>query len=246
VHHVGLHIVKSGNRQYNGFSGMAALYGFNTERANLLNDYVPGDTYNAKIYPPGQAVRIPQGSDLIYEVHYTPNNRQATTDQSMAAFRWADAAPETEVLTTVFRKPIGRFRIPPHHPHYRMVDSYYFEHDVLIDAVRPHFHYRGKSFRLELVQRDQNDGQVIDRQTILSVPVWDPDWQRTYELKTPLYVPAGTELLATGHFDNSKLNPNNPDPSAEVLWGQQTYNEMFSTRFKYRLANREDAGPQQP
>lgn len=56
-----------------------------------------------------------------------------------------------------------------------------------------------------------------------------------YELNKPLRLPAGTELLATAHFDNSSLNPNNPDPSAEVLWGQQTTDEMFSMRFRYRL-----------
>jgi hypothetical protein len=37
------------------------------------------------------------------------------------------------------------------------------------------------------------------------------------------------------------MNPNNPDPSAEVTWGQQTSDEMFSTRFKYRLVD-EDSG----
>jgi hypothetical protein len=52
-------------------------------------------------------------------------------------------------------------------------------------------------------------------------------------------VPAGAELLATGHFDNSSLNPNNPDPSAEVVWGQQTTDEMFSTRFKYRIVKKQ-------
>ena len=46
---------------------------------------------------------------------------------------------------------------------------------------------------------------------------------------------AGAELVAVGNFDNSKLNPRNPDPKATVLWGQQTYDEMFSVRFKYHL-----------
>jgi len=54
-----------------------------------------------------------------------------------------------------------------------------------------------------------------------------------------LRLPAGTELLATAHFDNSSLNPNNPDPSVEVLWGQQTTDEMFSTRLRYRLVQTE-------
>ncbi len=236
VHHIGLHVVQSDDRVYSGFAGMAALYGFTTEGAQLINDYVPGDSYNAKVYPAGQAVRIPKNSDLIFEIHYTPNNREATTDQSMVAFQWADEPPDDEVLTQVFRKPIGRFRIPPHDPHFVMNDSYYFKHDVLIDAIRPHFHYRGKSFRLEMVQRDPKSDEIVNRETVLTVPIFDPDWQRTYELATPLFVPAGMELLATGHFDNSNLNPNNPDPSTEVLWGQQTSDEMFSTRFKFRRA----------
>jgi len=234
VHHVALHLVPSGNKKFVGFTGMAELYGFTAEKARLINDYVPGDSYNAKVYPPDQAVRIPKGYDLIYEVHYTPNNRSEVLDQSEVAFQWADKPPREEVLTEVFRKPVGRFRIPPHESHVPMVDSYYFKQDVLVDAIRPHFHYRGKSFRLEIVQRDPDTDEITHRETVLSVPIWDPDWQRTYELKKPLLVRAGTELLATAHFDNSWLNPNNPDPSSTVVWGQQTNDEMFSTRFKVR------------
>ena len=235
VHHVGLHVVPSSDKQFTGFSGMAELYGLNSEGAILINDYVPGDTYNAKVYPPGQAVRISKGSDLIFEVHYTPNNRSTVLDRSMVAFRWADQPPRDEVFTKVTRTPVGRFRIPPHAHHHRMQDSFYFEHDVLLDAIRPHFHLRGKAFRVERIERDPETDAIVRRDTILSVPVWDPDWQRTYELKTPLHVLAGTELLASGDFDNSRLNPNNPDPSATVEWGQQTHDEMFSTRFKYRV-----------
>ncbi len=153
----------------------------------------------------------------------------------MVAFQWAATVPDDEVLTKVFRKPVGRFRIPPHEHHYRMVDNYYFEHDVWIDAIRPHFHLRAKSFRLEIVHRDEDTDEVVSRETLLSVPIWDPDWQRTYELKTPLRLLAGTELVATGIFDNTALNPNNPDPNVMVFWGQQTADEMFSVRFKYRV-----------
>lgn len=236
VHHVGLHVVPAGNKEYSGFTGMAELYGMSSEGAILINDYVPGDNYNAKTYPSHQAVRIPKNSDLIFELHYTPNNREAVTDRSGVGFIWADAPPTEEVFTAVYRKPIGRFRIPPHVTHHRMQDSYYFRNDVVVDAIRPHFHLRAKSFRLEMVQRDEQTDKITERQTILSVPIWDPDWQRTYELKTPLKIMAGQELLATAVFDNSHFNPNNPDPSKEIEWGQQTEDEMFSVRFKYRRA----------
>jgi hypothetical protein len=235
VHHVALHVAPSlGPQRNEGLAMMAQLYGINGEIAHLLNDFVPGDTYNAKIYPADQAVLIPKHSDLIFELHYTPSG-QVATDQSKVAFQWADGPPQHPVQTTVFRKPIGGFRIPPHHPHFRIQDTYHFAQDVLIDGIRPHFHLRGKSFRLELITRNPETDEIEERQTILSVPIFDQAWQRTYELDKPLLVPAGAELLATGHFDNSSLNPNNPDPSAEVVWGQQTTDEMFSTRFKYRL-----------
>jgi thiol-disulfide isomerase/thioredoxin len=237
VHHITLHVAPAMKEQrFDGLATMAQLYGITGEQAFLINDFVPGDTYNAKVYPPEQAVRIPKHSDLIFEVHYTPNNRAPTTDQSMVAFQWADGPPQDEVLTTVFRKPIGRFRIPPHHPHYRVEDNYHFKHDVLIDAIRPHFHLRGKSFRVEIVERDPQTDEITRRKTVLTVPIFDQAWQRTYELAEPIFLPAGTEIVATGHFDNSRFNPNNPDPAAEVAWGQQTTDEMFSTRFKYRLA----------
>ncbi len=237
VHHIGLHVVPSGDKKFTGFTGMAELYGLNSEGAILINDYVPGDTYNAKTYPPEQAVRIPKNSDLIFELHYTPNNREAVKDRSKVGFIWADEVPSEEVLTAVYRKPIGRFRIAPGTTFHKMSDSYYFRNDVMVDAIRPHFHLRAKSFRLEMIERDEETDEITSRKTIVTVPIWDPDWQRTYELKTPMFVPAGTEMLATAVFDNSRFNPNNPDPSKEVQWGQQTEDEMFSVRFKYRLAD---------
>jgi hypothetical protein len=239
VHHVTLHVAPSvKDDKFAGFASMAQLYGLTGEHAHLINDYVPGDPYNAKTYPAHQAVVIPKHSDLIFEVHYTPNNKSAVSDQSMVAFQWAKGPPQEQVLTKVFRKATGRFRVPPFESHYRVEDSYYFENDVVIDAIRPHYHLRGRSYRLEIVQRNPQTDEIEERQTVLSVPIFDQGWQRTYELETPLELPAGTELLATGIFDNSDLNPNNPDPSAEVVWGQQTTDEMFSTRFKYRLADK--------
>jgi len=235
VHHVAIHVVPSSDKEYRGLTAMAELYGLNTQRGHVIADYIPGDTHNATIYDPNFAAKIPKHSDLVYEVHYTPNGRAAVLDQSMVAFKWAAKPPVTEIHGRVFRKPVGRFRIPPHDSHYCMEDSYYFESDVELDAIRPHFHLRGKTFRLEMVERNEDTGEIEKRTTILSVPRYDQRWQRTYELKTPLRIPAGTELLATAHFDNSSLNPNNPDPTMEVLWGQQTTDEMFSTRLRYRL-----------
>lgn len=234
VHHIGLHIAPAGKEDFSGLA-MAALFGLTGDRSQPLNDYVPGDLCNHKVYPHDRAVRIPKGSDLIFEVHYTPNGR-ATSDQSKVAIRWAPTAPAEEVRTRVFRKKRGGFVIPANDPRYRMDDAFYFEKDVLIDSIRPHMHLRGQSYRLDMVTRDPVTDEILERETILTVPNFDANWQRTYELETPLPVAAGTELVATVYFDNSRLNPNNPDPDRPVYWGLQTTDEMLSTRFQYRLA----------
>ena len=59
------------------------------------------------------------------------------------------------------------------------------------------------------------------------VPQWDFNWQMSYVLKTPKFLPKGTRLESIGYYDNSPNNPFNPDPKAEVIYGEQTWNEMM-------------------
>jgi len=40
-------------------------------------------------------------------------------------------------------------------------------------------------------------------------------------------------MICTAHFDNSKGNPNNPDPTQRVTWGEQTWDEMMIGFFEY-------------
>jgi hypothetical protein len=46
----------------------------------------------------------------------------------------------------------------------------------------------------------------------------------------------GTELQAVAWYDNSAGNPHNPDPSAAVRWGEQTYDEMMIGFFDVAVA----------
>ena len=101
VHHIGMHITPASNDDFSGL-GMAVLFGLSGDLSTPLNDYVPGDLCNHKQYPSGRAVRIPANSDLIFEVHYTPNG-SVTSDRSEVAMRWAKEAPAEEVHTKVFR-----------------------------------------------------------------------------------------------------------------------------------------------
>ena len=92
----------------------------------------------------------------------------------------------------------------------------------------PHMHFRGK--RMKFTARYPDGSEEL----LLSVPNYDFNWQLAHELAEPYLVPAGTEIIATGAFDNSTQNPANPDPSIEINWGEQSFEEMFMGFYSWK------------
>ena len=113
------------------------------------------------------------------------------------------------------------FEVPPHHPHFKAEAVFRLRADARILGFSPHMHWRGKDFRYEVIYPDGK------RETILSVPRWDFNWQSVYRLEQPIFVPKGSKIHCVAHFDNSAKNPNNPNPAEEVRWGEQTWQEMM-------------------
>ena len=62
---------------------------------------------------------------------------------------------------------------------------------------------------------------------LLRVPKYDFNWQITYDLAKPKLLPKGTKVEVVAHFDNSPGNKYNPDPTKDVKWGDQTWEEMM-------------------
>ncbi|MFT3878893.1 MAG: redoxin domain-containing protein [Gemmatales bacterium] len=182
----------------------------------LLIAYAPGD--QPMILAPGQAKLIPKGSQIILQMHYTPNGK-AGTDCSSVGLVFAKEPPKNQVRSRSVMNP--RFEIPPGDANYEVKAVRAFEKDAVIVSFLPHMHYRGKSFLYEIVYPDGK------REPILNVPKYDFNWQTTYELAKPIRVPAGTKIECTAFFDNSKNNPFNPNPKGTVYWGEQTWEEMM-------------------
>jgi hypothetical protein len=99
---------------------------------------------------------------------------------------------------------------------------------VLFSLV-PHTHVRGKRWKYELQYPDGRS------EPILSVPNYDFEWQHEYIFKEPIRIPAGTKFHATAWYDNSTANKSNPDPKAEVWWGDQTWEEMMYTSLTFQV-----------
>jgi hypothetical protein len=151
-------------------------------------------------------------------MHYTTNG-EPQTDQSEIGLYLAAAPPKMrlEVRACETRD----LEIPAGESNAQHLASYCFKRDALIYNVGPHMHLRGSWFKFQLLYPDGG------RETLLSVPRYDFNWQIGHHLAEPKRVPAGTWMLCSGAFDNSKRNPHNPDPNRQVEWGLQTWDEMF-------------------
>lgn len=233
VHHMGALIGPSTKVSYNGSQAMLQLYGLTGDKAKKLGDWIPGDPFNARTYPPGYAIKLPAGHDIFFEIHYTPTGLKETPDLSKMSIIWADQKPEHIIDGKIFnRKDI---RLNPHDGHYEKTNYYQFPSDVLIHALAPHMHFRGKDFTLYKVENPQSDQER--RQLILRISAYDFNWQRTYEFQHPIRIKAGETLCSVTHFDNSHYNPNNPDPEATVRFGLQSSDEMLNLRVKFEQAD---------
>ncbi len=196
---------------------------------NAIAAFAPG--MPAVVGPEEYALRIPAGSKLAFQVHYTPNGK-ATTDLSEAAVLFSNpkkVQKEVRIAAALNFK----FLIPPFHPNYPIAAEKAFKEDTLLYTMTPHMHYRGKAFRFTAHYPDGREEILLD------VPRYDFNWQIIYLLKQPKLLPAGTVVKLEGHFDNSADNPLNPDPAQMVRWGDQTWDEMMLGSMTVSPANQD-------
>ena len=181
-----------------------------------LTAYVPGQRIEK--LEPGMARRIPAGSKLVFQMHYTPNGSPQEDLTRIGLWFEEDENVTEEVVTDIAINQ--SLKIPPHAAdHQEEVVANVRESGRLI-AIVPHMHVRGKAFRVALQNKQDKP------RPLLSVPQYDFNWQTTYHLEEPLRVSAGSKIVCDAVFDNSTGNPNNPDPAQFVRWGDQTWEEM--------------------
>ena len=165
------------------------------------------------------------GSDLVFQMHYTSSGHPAA-DQTSIGLIFSKQPPAERVLTLQLTN--DHFLIPPGDPNYRVEARGTLPNDATLLSFFPHLHLRGKRFAYNLVRHSSGvgDAPAYEIEPLLRVN-YHFHWQMSYRLAEPRHLPAGTELQAVAWYDNSRGNPHNPDPSAAVGWGEQTYEEMM-------------------
>jgi mono/diheme cytochrome c family protein len=218
VHHVIVRVHRPGER----IRGLGEGDGF-------WAAYVPGNSY--RVLPPGFARLLPAGARLSFQIHYTPVGK-AMTDQPRIGLIFAKELPQFEVRVAALAKP--RIRIPAGAADHAEVLSRQLPEDFMVTGFMPHLHTRGKAFSYEVRFPDGRQEMLLD------VPRYDFNWQLQYTYAQPKHLPAGSTLTLTAVYDNSAGNPANPDPTQEVRWGEQTWDEMMIGYIEHFIPRRVD------
>ncbi|MBP6824523.1 MAG: peroxiredoxin, partial [Acidobacteria bacterium] len=176
---------------------------------------------------PGMAKLVKKGSALIFQMHYTTNGVPGE-DRTSVGLKFANAPVEKQFITSG-GATARDLVIPPGEANYESKSSFTFSEDAHIWGFMPHMHLRGKDYKYTLVLPDGTS------KVVLNVPKYDFNWQLNYWLKTPVAAPKGSRLECVAHHDNSTGNKFNPDPTKEVRWGPQTWEEMMIGWFDYTL-----------
>ena len=183
-----------------------------------LGGLVPGRLYS--LYEDGVARKIPAGADIVLQMHYTTIG-QPITDQTEIGIVLAKEPPAKLRAEGGGAIPNMGFAIPPGDPNYEVVGKQTFDRDTFLSSLYPHMHVRGKDAQYSIIYPDGRE------EVVLRVPKYDFNWQLSYKLAEPKFMPKGSTLKVTMHYDNSPGNRFNPDPTATVRWGEQTWEEMM-------------------
>jgi hypothetical protein len=191
--------------------------------SDFLAGYVPGQL--PRPFPKGMAKLIPAGSELVFQMHYTPIG-SVQQDISKVGLIFADPKEIDHVVLTT-KAANGGFVIPPQSD--ERAGNYPVEAtsrpappDVKLLGFMPHMHVRGKSFRYEAIVPDKDKPEIL-----LDVPQYDFNWQTAYQLAEPILLPKGTRIHCIAHYNNTETNLSNPNPDISVRWGDQTWEEMM-------------------
>ncbi len=130
----------------------------------------------------------------------------------------------------------NRFTIPAGDPNFKAEAIASIQNNMTMISLFPHMHLRGKAFQYDIIY------PTGETETILKVDNWSLNWQLDYKLAKPIELQPGAKVKATAWWDNSTNNPANPDPTKDVKWGEQSWEEMcigfFDVAVDPKITNR--------
>ena len=180
--------------------------------AGPLGSYHPGNNWTRTL--DGTGFLLKQGAEVPIRIFYTKEQGwEETDDSTRIAVKFAENAGDIEHNLQKDRMANDDFSLEAGKADQEVTTEFTMPADGYLHAVTPVMRFRGKSIRYVA----QLPGG--EEKELLNIPHWNPQWHFTYQFAAPIEAPKGTKVIATATYDNSEMNAQNPDPSAEVKAG---------------------------
>ena len=234
IHHIRTSIVEPqdaglGSGQLDDTDGGLAV----GEQGVFLNEYAIGK--QGDVFPDGSGRLIKAGTKVNFQMHLHATGREDTPTNVALGLKFYPVGyvPTHVISSTTVSAPQVDLR--PHTDNIRSDGYLMLKKAARLLSFQPHMHNRGKAECLEAIY-------PTGRVETLSCAKFRFNWHINYvygDDAAPL-LPAGTVLHSIMWHDNTAGNPFNPDPDAQITYGQRTIDEMASAWISWYYMSDED------
>jgi hypothetical protein len=233
IHHIRTSIVEPtdasrGSGRLDGTDGSLEV----GEQGVFLNEYAIGK--QGDVFPEGSGRLIKAGTKINFQLHLHANGEDTPTNVALGLkFYPIGYVPKHVISSTTVSAP--QVDIRPHTDNIRSDGYLVLKKAARLLSFQPHMHNRGKAECLEAIY-------PTGRVETLSCAKFRFNWHLNYVYSddaAPL-LPAGTVLHSIMWHDNTAKNPFNPDPDAQITYGQRTIDEMGSAWLSWYFMSDED------
>jgi mono/diheme cytochrome c family protein len=202
------------------------------EQGVFLNEYAIGK--QGDVFPEGSGRLIKAGTKINFQLHLHSTGTDTPTNVALGLkFYPVGYTPKHVISSTTVSAP--QVDIRPHTDNIRSDGYLVLKKAARLLSFQPHMHNRGKAECLEAIY-------PTGRVETLSCARFRFNWHLNYVYRddvAPL-LPAGTVLHSIMWHDNTAKNPFNPDPDAQITYGQRTIDEMGSAWLSWYYMSDED------
>ena len=178
-----------------------------------------------EIMRPNSGKLMLPGSKIIFDIHYHAVGEDITDSVELGIYFYPKGQePTHRQVLGLFHAINGGSRgldIPPNTVTTHQ-GVFVMKKGGRIENFQPHMHLRGKGMMMEAIL------PTGTTEVLSLVSNYQFNWHNNYvyaDEAAPL-LPKGTVLRFTSWHDNTKDNPDNPDPTQWVGWGDRTVDEM--------------------
>src|SRR5713101_5289971 len=233
IHHIRTSIVEPANEtrnsgQLDGTDGALEV----GEQGVFLNEYAIGK--KGDVFPEGSGRLIKAGTKVNFQLHLHSIGTETPLNVALGLkFYPKGYVPKHVISSTTVS--VAEIDLRPNTADVRSDGYLTLAKPARLLSFQPHMHNRGKAECLEAIYPN---GKV----EMLSCAKFYFNWHINYvygDDSAPL-LPQGTVLHSISWHDNTAANKFNPDPDAQITWGQRTVDEMGSAWISWYYMSDQD------